>query len=40
MDAAISEPNKKTAAEKYSHIISTAREPAAPNAFAVPAWAR
>ncbi|MEA3086786.1 MAG: hypothetical protein QOC89_4483, partial [Paraburkholderia sp.] len=34
MDAAISEPNKKTMAEKYSHIISTAREPAAPNEFA------
>jgi hypothetical protein len=40
MDAAISEPNRKTTAEKYGHIINTAREPAVPKEFAVPAWTR
>ena len=38
--AAISAPNRKTTAEKNNHIMRTAREPAAPNEFAVPAWAR
>jgi hypothetical protein len=37
---AISEPNRNTTDEKCSHIISTAREPEAPNEFAVPAWAK
>src|SRR5471030_707819 len=35
-----SAPSSRTAAEKYSHISSTASEPAAPNEFAVPACVR
>ena len=35
-----SAPSSNTAAEKYSHISSTASEPAAPNELAMPAWAR